>query len=171
MRARVGSRAPPGLVRTTALTLRHHLGAAEFDYAVRRKGVASLVPIVMEVGCRNTDEWTGAVGFRLGSQLYFDLSGDGAGMPADDQLDRLAEFLRARLPSDPLLSGRNSNRHSSPAGGDRRSSVHRGGSRGAGYSPRKIVARLVRRASSLRGTVLRLGPASGRAGVDDASAV
>jgi len=49
----------------------------EFDYALRRKGVEKMIVVVMEKGCRNTKEWTGAVGAKLGGTLYIDLSEDG----------------------------------------------------------------------------------------------
>ena len=69
---------------------------SEFDYALRRRGVAKVVPIVMESGCKNPDEWQGAVGFRLGSQLYLDLS-EGDPLPSEETLDLLAQHIRKRL--------------------------------------------------------------------------
>lgn len=68
---------------------------AEFDYSVRRHGVGRMVPIVMEAGCRNTNEWTGGVGFRMGSQLYIDLSDDDKPDPA--KLKQLADNIHKRL--------------------------------------------------------------------------
>jgi hypothetical protein len=50
---------------------------AEFEYALRRHGVKRMLAVVMDPECRDTSSWTGAVGFRLGSQIYHDLSGDG----------------------------------------------------------------------------------------------
>jgi len=49
---------------------------AEFDYACNRKGVERLLPVVMESECSDPRAWHGAVGMRLGSQLYVDMSDD-----------------------------------------------------------------------------------------------
>eukprot|EP00966_Prymnesium_polylepis_P076510 1773668-Prymnesium_polylepis.1 len=54
---------------------------AEFTYALARKGVRSIIPIVMEPALRDTVRWHGVVGLRLGSQLYVDCSDD-AGLAA-----------------------------------------------------------------------------------------
>eukprot|EP00966_Prymnesium_polylepis_P041445 962028-Prymnesium_polylepis.1 len=35
-----------------------------------------MLPVVMDPDCLDTATWTGAVGFRLGSQIYHDLSGE-----------------------------------------------------------------------------------------------
>ena len=35
-----------------------------------------MIVVVMEKDCRNTNEWTGAVGGKLGGTLYIDLSSD-----------------------------------------------------------------------------------------------
>ena len=35
--------------------------ARRSDYACRRKGVARLIPVVMEPRCRQTSEWKGAI--------------------------------------------------------------------------------------------------------------
>ena len=58
----------------------------------------------MERGCRNPDDWSGSVGFRLGSKLYFDLS-EGSTRPPDDAIDRLAAAIKK------LLSARFSRRY------------------------------------------------------------
>lgn len=50
----------------------------EFDYACRRKGVAKMISVVMERGCRNPSGWAGTVGGKLGGKLYIDLSSDDA---------------------------------------------------------------------------------------------
>ena len=50
----------------------------EFDYACRRKGVSTMIPVVMERGCRNPGGWAGTVGGKLGGKLYVDLSSDDA---------------------------------------------------------------------------------------------
>ena len=47
----------------------------EFAYACRRKGVAGMVPVVMEAGCRDTNGWTGVVGGKLGGRRFVDLAG------------------------------------------------------------------------------------------------
>jgi len=50
----------------------------EFDYALRQKGVESIIVLVMEPRCLNPAAWTGTVGGKLGGLLYIDLSKDGA---------------------------------------------------------------------------------------------
>ena len=51
---------------------------AEFDYACNRKGVERMVAVVMEEECADSRTWQGAVGMRLASTLYQNLSGDDA---------------------------------------------------------------------------------------------
>jgi hypothetical protein len=70
---------------------------AEFDYACNRKGIERLVPVVMEGGCREPRSWHGAVGMRLGSQLYVDLSRDDRATYGA-LLKRLHEVLNAAQP-------------------------------------------------------------------------
>lgn len=48
----------------------------EFGYAVRRKGVGRIIPVVMEPQCRDPTKWKGVVGGRLGGLLYVDCSTD-----------------------------------------------------------------------------------------------
>jgi len=48
----------------------------EFDYAVQRKRVDNIIPVVMEPNCTNTPTWTGAVGAYLSSKLYYDFTDD-----------------------------------------------------------------------------------------------
>eukprot|EP00966_Prymnesium_polylepis_P044520 1032005-Prymnesium_polylepis.1 len=48
----------------------------EFDYALRRKGVERMIPVVMEASCLDTSNWRGAVGGKLGGHLYVNLSDD-----------------------------------------------------------------------------------------------
>ena len=48
----------------------------EFDYSLRRKGVDFILPVVMEPSCRNTSQWPGVVGGKLGGILYVDLNSD-----------------------------------------------------------------------------------------------
>ena len=69
---------------------------AEFDYALRRHGVAKMLPVVMENGCKNPDNWTGAIGFRLGSQLYVDCA-EGNPLPSEKTIYALAVNIRKRL--------------------------------------------------------------------------
>ena len=45
-------------------------GLAEFSYALNRKGAHKLVAVVMEEGLRDTAQWQGVVGLRLGMWLY-----------------------------------------------------------------------------------------------------
>ena len=47
---------------------------SEFQYAYNRKGQDKILVAVMEPGCRDTATWSGPVGLRLGSHLYFDLT-------------------------------------------------------------------------------------------------
>ena len=48
----------------------------EFDYTCNRKGVESIVALVMEPRCRNTKAWGGPVGGYLGGRLYLDFTMD-----------------------------------------------------------------------------------------------
>lgn len=66
----------------------------EFNYACNRKGVASMLAVVMEPECRDTNTWQGTVGGKLGSNLYVDAAG--AGAPLSDAVQRIATELRAR---------------------------------------------------------------------------
>ena len=50
----------------------------EFDYTCNRKGVESIVALVMEPRCHNTKAWGGPVGGYLGGRLYLDLTKDDA---------------------------------------------------------------------------------------------
>eukprot|EP00290_Baffinella_frigidus_P011452 CAMPEP_0180141772 /NCGR_PEP_ID=MMETSP0986-20121125/15136_1 /TAXON_ID=697907 /ORGANISM="non described non described, Strain CCMP2293" /LENGTH=466 /DNA_ID=CAMNT_0022084747 /DNA_START=199 /DNA_END=1595 /DNA_ORIENTATION=+ len=50
----------------------------EFDYALNQKGVESMIVLVMEKRCKNSKQWTGTVGGKLGNIMYIDLSKDGA---------------------------------------------------------------------------------------------
>jgi hypothetical protein len=49
----------------------------EFGYAAKRKGVARLLPVVMESETRDQRSWSGPVMMELGNVLYTDLSDDG----------------------------------------------------------------------------------------------
>ena len=46
----------------------------EFQYACLRRGVANLMPLVIEEAARATSSWEGPVGLSLGMQLYIDAS-------------------------------------------------------------------------------------------------
>ena len=60
----------------TLLSARLLWWQGEFSYALNRRRVEKLIPIVMEPACLDTSSWQGVVGMRLGSQLYIDLSMD-----------------------------------------------------------------------------------------------
>ena len=68
---------------------------AEFDYACHRKGVGRMLPIVLEAACTDTRSWRGAVGMRLGSQLYVDCSDDDALRPHSAQIAHLLDRIRS----------------------------------------------------------------------------
>jgi hypothetical protein len=74
----------------------------EFDYAIRRLGAAKVIPVVMDPRCKDSNAWTGAIGFKLGGQIYFDMSADGA---VEDvrKLAQLSSFLKRRLPQQRAL--------------------------------------------------------------------
>jgi len=65
---------------------------AEFDYAVRRRGVAQIVPVVMEEACKEPAEWCGAVGFRLGEKLY--VNGCDGNVPSDECVADVAKRIK-----------------------------------------------------------------------------
>lgn len=95
---------------------------AEFDYAILQRGVAGIIPVVMDGECRNQATWKGNVGFRLGQQLYTDLS-EGS-TPTAAKLDELAKTIKSRLKARKRLGSKrnlNSSKHlespSSPPGG------------------------------------------------------
>lgn len=63
----------------------------EFEYALNRKGVASMVPVIMEPGCKATSSWQGVVGGKLGSRLYCDATEDGEKL--DDAVSQIVDAL------------------------------------------------------------------------------
>jgi len=73
----------------------------EFSYACRRKGVAKIIPVVMEAGCRDTAEWAGVVGGKLGGKLYVDLSGPEAW---ETGLPNLVRSIKAVVSGTPQSS-------------------------------------------------------------------
>jgi hypothetical protein len=81
----------------------------EFDYALRRSGVARMLSVVMEPSLRDPREWTGVVGGKLGGRLYVDLSQDGPQF--DRGLERLLAEMRtvvekaSRAASSPVPTG------------------------------------------------------------------
>jgi len=67
---------------------------AEFEYALRRHGTQRMLAVVMDPACLDTATWTGAVGFRLGSQIYHNLSDE----PTDaERLKSLVEAIQGRI--------------------------------------------------------------------------
>ena len=72
---------------------------AEFSYALNRRGVERMIAVVMEPACRDTSQWHGAVGLRLGSCLYVDLSMDARANPRgfDAAMEGLVKEARSRL--------------------------------------------------------------------------
>mmetsp|Transcript_53759 Transcript_53759/g.128145 ORF Transcript_53759/g.128145 Transcript_53759/m.128145 type:complete len:349 (+) Transcript_53759:204-1250(+) len=69
----------------------------EFDYALRQKGVESIIVLVMEPRCRNSKKWTGTVGGKLANLLHIDLSKDGA--PFEKGVQLLYEKILAKTSS------------------------------------------------------------------------
>jgi hypothetical protein len=67
---------------------------AEFEYALRRHGTRRMVVVVMDPSCLDTSTWTGAVGFRLGSQIYLNLSDE---LLTQQNLASLVEATQRRL--------------------------------------------------------------------------
>jgi hypothetical protein len=56
-----------------------------------------MLAVVMDPGCLDTSTWTGSVGFRLGSQIYHDLSQE----PTDGaKFASLVEAIRSRIDED-----------------------------------------------------------------------
>ena len=87
--------------------------AAEFAYALNRKGVARIVAAVMEPRCRDTSMWHGVVGLRLGSRLYVDLSHDTHTEEFANGIDKLVVELAAFAPP-PSRSSVSDVKHGAP---------------------------------------------------------
>ena len=87
----------------------HSLG--EFTYAVNRKGVEKLIPVVMEPVCRDTTKWQGVVGMRLGSRLYIDLSMDTSSPEFAANMKVLEDAVRSQVEEKKSL--KNTSRHCS----------------------------------------------------------
>jgi len=71
----------------------------EFKYAVKRKTVEKLIPVVMEEQCRNQANWTGRVGVELNDHLYVAMWGDVYDesymeMPMDELYNRIMEIIK-----------------------------------------------------------------------------
>ena len=66
----------------------------EFDYALKRKGVYNLIPVVMEKAKKDQSTWHGPVGGRLGNSIYVDLSMDHP-FPKD-KLGEIADLIAVR---------------------------------------------------------------------------
>ena len=69
---------------------------AEFSYSLNRKGVENMIAVVMEPECRDTTQWHGAVGLRLGSCLYLDCSADAGSAAFNSGVDALIAEVRLR---------------------------------------------------------------------------
>lgn len=63
----------------------------EFEYACLRKGVVKLLAVVMEDEARQPAEWSGPVGFNLGTTLYIDASSDQLDGAANQLVQKLAQ--------------------------------------------------------------------------------
>ena len=72
-------------------------GLAEFNYSLNRRGVENMISVVMEPSCRDTSIWQGAVGLRLGSQLYVDLAADVGTSEFDDGVQALRHEIETRM--------------------------------------------------------------------------
>merc|ERR1712146_69655 len=81
---------------------------AEFNYTLNRRGVQNMITVVMEPGCRDTSRWQGAVGLRLGSRLYVDLSADVDTSEFADGIQALRREIEVRMQGqgDVMAEGR-----------------------------------------------------------------
>ncbi|KAL1503635.1 hypothetical protein AB1Y20_012109 [Prymnesium parvum] len=89
----------------------------EFDYALRRKGVERMIPVVMERCCLDTSSWRGAVGGKLGGTLYVNLTSDEGLETGVDHLVREVLAVSRRKPRPPRGqsdSGAAASPHGSP---------------------------------------------------------
>ena len=65
----------------------------EFEYALRRKGVEAIYPVVMEPRMRDTSNWTGIVSGKLGARLYSDFTADAN---LESAVRQAGSFLQSR---------------------------------------------------------------------------
>eukprot|EP00966_Prymnesium_polylepis_P280331 6477347-Prymnesium_polylepis.1 len=82
---------------TPALLAGGTAGKFEFGYALLRKGVQRMVAVVMEPEMRDTKQWVGVVGGKLGLSLYVDLSADEDDEHFTSGVERLAREIRGRM--------------------------------------------------------------------------
>ena len=66
----------------------------EYDYANRRKGNSAMYPVVMEPRCKDTRNWPGIVGGKLGGKLYADFSSDEL---LESAVDSIAKYITLEL--------------------------------------------------------------------------
>ena len=74
----------------------------EFLYASVKKKRSEMVPVVMEKCMRNTDSWSGLIGFNLCKEMYVDMSGD---LEDDLYLTQQMEDLKKKLESKGIHPG------------------------------------------------------------------
>ena len=69
---------------------------AEFEYACNRKGVDRMLSVVTDPAALDARRWRGAVGMKLGTRLYVDLSDDDDAS-FDRSLAKLVDEIRRNL--------------------------------------------------------------------------
>ncbi len=65
----------------------------EFGYAMQRKGVENMIPVVMESSCNDQSTWEGAVGGALINRLYMSFTGDDG---LDECVKKLVEEIECK---------------------------------------------------------------------------
>ena len=70
----------------------------EFEYAVNRKGVKNIIPVVMEPRHVKTATWRGPVGGWLGAQHYVAFVGSGGTAEDQAKADHEQEVRALKLP-------------------------------------------------------------------------
>ena len=69
-----------------------HRSKYEFEFALQRKGVRTMIPVVMEPSCLDTSTWTSVVCGKLGGKLYVNLS---KASTQEDMQKGVAEIIQA----------------------------------------------------------------------------